>query len=340
MENEKINIYVPDYVADTLDNDASMFEVVKNDGRSINRNRFLSMLILGYSDMYASECQRAFDSIVRELVDHNIDEKQSREIAHDVLIKAVLPETHSKKGKNSTRFSLKPTKETESLLLDITYNQVRNASLSQYFCRMFVSYCKKPFFEREQIVFRDNYEKLKQACGQQKTIALSMTWDRKEMHEVVPYRIMAGKEGIFNYLLCGEVNRQNGLQETRSYRLSRILHVHPSKASLKLAESVQMRLDKMAYYAPQFSINEDIETCVRLTKEGTKNYNRIYYGRPRVERIVTEGDDALYFFKCSEDQIFLYFRRFLGDTAEVLSPSSLRKRMQVSFMNNLSMYER
>ena len=43
---DKINIYVPEHIGTVIDNDAELFEVLKKDGRTINRNRFLSLLIL------------------------------------------------------------------------------------------------------------------------------------------------------------------------------------------------------------------------------------------------------------------------------------------------------
>ncbi len=59
---EKINIYVPEHVGNLLDNDASMFEILKRDGWTINRNRFfvgleffhlnnLSLDYLGYTSI-------------------------------------------------------------------------------------------------------------------------------------------------------------------------------------------------------------------------------------------------------------------------------------------------
>ena len=68
-----------------------------------------------------------------------------------------------------------------------------------------------------------------------------------------------------------------------------------------------------------YAINDDEETCVRLTEIGKKNYNRIYFGRPNVERI--DGD--LYYFRCSRTQLEFYFRRF-GKDAVVLKPQQIK----------------
>ena len=57
---EKINIYVPEQIGVILDNDANPFEILKKDGKTINRNKFLSLLILGYQNSYVSEYQQSY----------------------------------------------------------------------------------------------------------------------------------------------------------------------------------------------------------------------------------------------------------------------------------------
>lgn len=63
---EKINIYVPDKVGWILENDASLFEIFKRDGRTVNKNRFLSMLITGFYGQYVQEYTQKYDAIKKE----------------------------------------------------------------------------------------------------------------------------------------------------------------------------------------------------------------------------------------------------------------------------------
>ena len=79
--------------------------------------------------------------------------------------------------------------------------------------------------------------------------------------------------------------------------------------------------------SPQFAINGDEEICVKLTAHGEKSFGRIYYGRPKVKRIEINDDERFYYFNCSEDQVYLYFRRFDGNDAVIIEPIELRKRM-------------
>ena len=153
---EKINVYVPENIGTMLENDATMFEVYKKDGRTINKNRFLGMLITGYYGDYVTEARAAFDSIVSAIDTKKLSVKEKEQIADSILRDVVLPAVPSRKGKNPARLSLKPTKDTEALIEQIMRDLGSEDYISQYFCRMFMSYCDKPFSKREQIIFKDN----------------------------------------------------------------------------------------------------------------------------------------------------------------------------------------
>ena len=336
---EKINIYVPEHIGTILDSDANLFEVMKKDGRTINRNRFLSMLITGYHNSYVIECQSAYEKIVAELISSGIEKARSNEIADKILKSVVLPEVPSRKGKNPSKLSLKPTKETEGLILDITNNLVGDDFISQYFCRMLMSYCEKQFSERERIIFRNNYELLQNACAEARPITFSTIWNLNVIHTVIPYKLATGHEEMFNYMLCAETDPEKGVQEAKVYRLNRVTRINYSWTSNQIEEEVQGYLNRMLRYGPQYIINDNDESCVRLTKSGQKNFSRIYYGRPQVDRIVEKPDGDYYYFKGSKDQIFFYFRRFSSDDVEIVSPICLRQKMADFHKNAYNNYK-
>lgn len=321
---EKINIYVPEHIGVTLDNDARMFEILKNDGTSVNRNRFLSMLISGYYNAYVSKCQRKKDAIIEVLVNYGVNESISSEISSSIIKNIILPEVPSRKGKNPTKLSLKPTKDTEGLILNILKDLGSDDYISQYFCRLFMSYCEQPFSTREQIIFKENYDKLKLACENHTPISFCTIWNKTVIHTVIPYKLAVGHEEMFNYLLCAESFEK---QEARTYRLNRISKIICCGGTNQIENSVTEHLDKMLKYGPQYMINDNEETCVRLTDAGKRNFSRIYYGRPQVDRIEEVDGNAYYYFRCSKDQIFFYFRRFGDNDAEIISPESLRKKI-------------
>ncbi len=324
---EKISIYVPKHISAQLDSDASMFEILKNDRQTINRNHFLSMLILGYHNSYVTECQNSYDLIEAELLSHGLEKDKSHEIADAIIKKVVLPYVPSRKSKNSLKLSLKPTKDTEGIINTIMSKLVENDSVSRYFCRMIMQYCEKPFSEREKIIFREKYSLLKNACEHNRPISFATIWEPKAIHEVIPYKLVVGKEEFYNYLLCAEFNKNTGNQEAKVFRLNRISSVNYERSINKVDERVIEFMNRMIKLGPQYIINDDDESCVLLTESGIKNYNRIYYGRPQVDRIEKKPEGHYYYFRCSKDQVFLYFRRFGYADAEIISPEPLRERM-------------
>ena len=324
---EKINVYVPENIGTMLENDATMFEVYKKDGRTINKNRFLGMLITGYYGDYITEARTAFDLIVSAIDTKKLSVKEKEQIADSILRDVVLPAVPSRKGKNPARLSLKPTKDTEALIEQIMRDLGSEDYISQYFCRMFMSYCDKPFNKREQIIFKDNYETLQQACNAKKSITFKTIWNAKNLHEVIPYRVVTGPEERFNYLLCAEINSTSGTQEAKTYRLNRIDRINYGRRMESIDDTVKHYLEMMIKYGPQYMINSDDESCVRLTDSGVRNFSRIYYGRPMVERVEERADGHYYFFKGSKDQVFFYFRRFGYEDAEIISPEPLRAKM-------------
>ena len=151
---------------------------------------------------------------------------------------------------------------------------------------MLISYCQKPFSERERIVFKNNYEKLIKYRKTQQPIYLSTVMEESVIHEVIPYAIACGPEEMFNYLLCQEENPNTHQPETQSYALRRIKHINSNDRSKLIHPHVREHLEIMIKKGPQYAINTDDEICVRLTETGLKLYNRmIYFGRPIYERM-------------------------------------------------------
>lgn len=337
---EKINVYVPENIGSMLESDASMFEVYKKDGRTINKNRFLGMLITGYYSDYVTEARSAYDRIVSAIGIEKLSIKEKEQIADSVLKKVILPDVPSRKGKNPARLSLKPTKDTDTLIEQIMLDLGGEDYISQYFCRMFMSYCEKPFSKREQIIFKKNFEILQEACGAERSIAFKTIWNTKNIHKVIPYKIVTGPEEMFNYLLCAEVNPSTGEQEAKTYRLNRIDRINYGRNMKSIDAMIRRHLDMMLQFGPQYMINDEEESCVRLTDSGARNFSRIYYGRPIVDRVEDRDDGHYYFFKGSKDQVFFYFRRFGYEDAEIISPKLLREKMVEFHSKACDMYER
>ena len=316
---------MPESITAILNNDAKMFEVYKKDGRTINRNRFLGKLITGYYDDYVEEERIAYHAIISAIETDKLIDEEKKQITDNIIKTIVHPALSSEKRKHSEKLSLKPTKDTKFLIMQIIDNLGSDDAISQYFCRMITSYCRNSFRKREQIIFKKNYEYLRNACKDNRNIIFNTIWNDQHFYEVVPYCVVTGPEEMFNYLLCAEIIPGTGEQKARAYRLNRIREIKSGKGVKSIDSTIRSYLDRMIRYGPQYEINN--EACVRLSSLGIELFNKIYFGRPRYERIEKEGNQNYYYFQCSEDQLFLYFKRFEKDTAEILYPMTLRERI-------------
>ncbi len=339
---DKIDIYVPENIGLMLEYDALMFEILKTDKKTnkttINKNKFLSMLIVGYYKDYVSEAKSAKEAILATIDTDKISTDEKETIANNILNNIVLPVAPSRKGKNPKKLSLKPTTATETLIKQIERDN--DGYPSQYFCRMFMSYCSKPFSQRERIIFKDKYDTIHNACKSCQIISFRTIWNQNNLHEVIPYKIVTGSEEMFNYLLCSEINPVTNKQETKSYRLNRIFATINCSENIGIIDNdVKEHLEMMIKYGPAYCINDDEETQVRLTNDGVRDFNRIYFGRPIVDDIKEHDGVYDYYFKGSKDQIYFYFRRFGNGDAEIISPVSLRTKMIDFHAKAINKYE-
>lgn len=338
MENEKINVFVPKETAETLEKDARTFELFKRDSMTVNMNRFLSQLLTGYYDMYTVAYENMRDQITSVLEETGFHNGPQQSVAADLLIKRVLfADPPKKKGQLAKRISLKPTASTMPILNNIE-KHLNGDTMSRYLCRLFTSYTQKPLNERERIIFKPTYDLLQRACKTRHPFSFTTNWRTEVIHEVLPYCIDISKEELHNYLLCQEYIPDRNTYEARTYRLNRISQAQLSAKSIPEDEDVRRHLDMMRHYGPQYPINNDEECCVRLTEEGIHLFNRIYFGRPELDRIEKKENAVYYYFKCSQFQLYTYFRRFDQDHAIIVYPDSLRQMMINSYQMALDTY--
>lgn len=298
---DKINVYVPTRVKDRLYEDARLFEVFKRGRQSINPNRFLNLLVTGYSQTYAEEYNDTKTRLIRELAASGIDALSSETAASRIMKNVLFPVEQKRAGRNLCRLPLKPSAANEGCFLEIVESLTAEDSLSGYLCRMLQSYCEKASAERERIIHSESYAVLASAIEGREMVSFSTPWSRDYVHRVIPFKLAVGQSEQFNYLLCAE--EVDGVQEARAYRLCRVMHPRKARSSATLKDDVRVHLKEMSKHGPQFAINEDVEACVRLTEEGVNSFMRIYSGRPVQDCVERKGDDYLYHFSCSQDQI-------------------------------------
>lgn len=338
---DKIIVYVPEEMTERLKRDAKQFEVFKKDGYSINMNRLLNQIVLGHYDAFVSERRQLTETVFSELQGDVADSTQRRKVAARIARAISLPTPEDRRIKSPKRLSLKPTKDTESIVLEVRNNLKEDSDpqkLSRYFYSMLRSYSLRAPFERELIVFKKNAALLQEACKSREVVAFATTRNRNVIHHVVPYKLVSGHDDQLNYLLCYE--KDNTERPAMTFRLGRINQPRVTGVAGSIPDDVVSHLELMESYGPQYAINEDDEKCVRLTTQGVEDYERsIYHGRPRHERQeALEDGSVLYHFKCSSAMLFNYFKRFGPGLVEVVEPTSLRNDIIKFHIDSLKAY--
>ena len=318
-DSEKRKITVPESTKSVLERDARQFELFKKDSRTININRLLNLIVENYYNCYNDMLDKKMTLILEQMKEYHLNDHQAEELARAIISNVFLPQISKNKGKKKPFLSFKPTNATETIVKLIHSSAGGSESISSYYCKMLMSYCAMPIYEREKIVFKKNHDIITEAIVNKRGISFSTIWN-EALHTVVPYALQVGKDEMFNYLICAELNGNNEIIETRSYRLNRIKDPKKGSRFAVIDDRTKERLERMKLYGAQYAINDDETTGVRLTIKGQKLYNRIYFGRPQIERI----DNDIYYFNCSKTQLEYYFRRF-GKEAMILYPESLKQ---------------
>ena len=337
-DTDKIYIYIhPVYIA-KMEDDARRFEVLKKDGH-INMNNFYERLILGFYEEYSKQENRITNRIIESLSDLNAPDATKHLVADSILQTVIHSEEILNESAKRKRISYRPTRNASKMLDSILKLHAGKKGVSQYFAEMMVSYCKLPMSKRERIIHKENFDKLVRLlqpdCSSRISLVLKDSFE--VTREVIPYKIAVGKDEMFNYLLCAEISNNKVIAS--SFRINRMEGIVVAPGDATIPYIVKNYLEKMEINGPQYQINSDVETCVRLTDRGVRNYRRINYGRPTEIRIDDKDNAHYYYFRCSFDQLYLYFRRF-GKDAEVLYPDPLRERMKDFYIKATSVYEK
>lgn len=291
--------------------------------------RFLSLLIIGYYYKYTEECshrKKQLGKLIDDCMSLSSSEQRD-ELCERINSELLLPELPKRKKIGYKKLSLKPTAATSTIIGTINEELGYRDSLSQYFCRMLMNYCEKPLYERERIIFSENYDFFTRACKNRALVSFSLIWHPEIIYSAIPYEIVTSHEEMMNYVLCQTRSPETDEPKATVFRLSRIKNPCMSGKTDTLSDTVVSRLERMKKYAPQYPIDFDDEICVRLSDEGEELYRKMYYSRPMYEHIEHKQNRHYYYFNCSGSQVLFYFQRFGWGNAEILSPAPLREKM-------------
>ena len=321
---EKIKIYVPQEIESTLTRDADFFEFYKKD-RSLNRNDFLNTLISNYFDSYSHNDNTLSGKLEEIFRDELRDDSELSSVSARLLNAIKDYQYSSPDARSDVTISVKPTKKSAGIIDFIQANCLSDISLSGYFRNMFSSYCQLPQDRRERIIFKDKFDVISRAISENRMVYFT-TSKSTERHEASPYAIARSQEELFNYLIC----IYNG--SPFSFRMTRIQNVRILNKTASFSDEQKQLLEKTRQ-VPQFAYTQKEEICVRLTQRGINMFNKIYSYRPKPIRVLKD----LYYFDCTQAQIYHYFIRF-GKNARIIYPESLRLWFYNDYVNAVKQY--
>lgn len=348
-EQRKVDFYPTPELFQSIRNDTELFEIFKKDNvKSImeqNINEFLNRLLHGYFSDYLNELNGYSSHIAKILRDLNIEEDTINNVINSMSSEVVFTD-NIKSGKKDTKSSIKhryfkTTARYGTLniieLIDSKY-LAKNPNLSEYICKMLKFYFSKPLYKREQIIFSDEYSTISECC-QKNCIRFRYTYDNKT-YTVMPYRIFTGKEQMFNYVFCYGLD-EDGKSKNYSFRLSRMTCIQKSYSSIPYPSDIKDKFGLTKKLGASYAINDELEeTCVLLTPAGKRSFKHIYFGRPKVDRNeITPAGNYRYYFICSTEQLYRYFRRFNPGEAIIEYPTTLRDRIIDFHVKSLEGYE-
>lgn len=312
---EKIKIYVTERIESVLEKDAEGFEFFKSDGRTVNKNALLTKLIVNYHTNFTEQQTVLMNFLKNKMKSVSANEKTLNDLCFDLSEK--LSGFDIVRGEKFDRMvSLKPTKESESVIEYIEEYCLMGRTLSEYFRSMFASYASLPQDKREQIIFKTQYDAIRQAIKDKKCVFVTTTRNENKRYELSPYDIATSKEEMHCYVL-------GFIWSCNPMRLSRIKSVTQIAKDARFSKKQIETFEKMKLFGPQFRYGlDDGEVLVELTQNGINKFGNIYVHRP----IPTKVEGNRYYFECSHMQVVQYFERF-GEDAKVIYPNSVREEI-------------
>lgn len=327
---EKIRISISSYTYDILLKDMDSFEILKKSGE-VNKNEFLNRLIINYVDEYLMMSKTQLRTIERIIGKHtDLDEYDKVNLTNEIFASVKSLMVVKNVDESSVIISLKPIKESESIIDFIINEQIDNQSISSFFRQMFDSYVGMTQNLRERIIFKDVYNTLIKSLDLNKKVFVTFRSETGKPITGSLYCVKDNKEEMFNYCLFDA----NGRPQT--VRLCHIKSVkiinEPAHISNKIIPLFDFQIENSLAYPVG---EKDLEIVkVKVDEIGKKMFKKTYLYRPKVYK--KEGD--IYYFKASHQQILNYFKRF-GGNAIIISPQYLKDKMQRYYKESYFMYK-
>ena len=316
---EKIRISVSKYTYDILLKDMEYFEIYKPNGE-INKNEFLNRLIINYADDFTLDTKEQWDEVVK-LVDKytSLDQYDRANLTGEIISSLKDNFFFRNIDDESKIISLKPTKESSSLIEYLINEEINNQSISSFFREMFDSYVNMVQTMRERIIFEKEFKIISKSLEKNRKVFIKLKNDKSVPIVGSVYAVVDSKEELFNYILLDVDGK------IQTIRLARIALVKIMNEPASFNQDILPLMDYQIENGVQFTVSEqDMEVVkVKMSERGLKLYRKMYLYRPNY----FEVDGDIFLFKGSHEKIFNYFKRF-GKDAIIVHPAYLKERME------------
>lgn len=309
---QKQNIYLSINTFNDLLKDMRDFEVFDNKGE-INKSDFINRLICNYSKEYIDEITKLADSTKTELEkiikDDSIDFK---EIATRTVM-TVLSKDTDKSVKHNKILSFRVKKKYLATIASVICRVPYEMDLSSFLRNMILSYLSLPIYKREQVIYKEEIEKLNYAIENGIDISIDYrTGNGIKTHIVSPYSIDRSAYELRNYLIVESHKKETPyIMSLKIFRISNIILLDLQKSHF--ADDFKTKYKAMKRNGIAYPINEISIKKVKMDETALSIFNAKYLERPALIKY----EDGVAFFDCSESQLNFYFNPF-GDSVNIL----------------------
>ena len=322
MEKENFNVKVSNKIIEILDRDMETFNQ-KNRNSMINKIIFTYLKIKNEDDIQ--------EKILNDIKKIEADISKEKEKKIKEIIKKNIYETLTIKKGNSKLVNFHLNKKTFDECKSLGENS--NYFDTEFFRVVFEWYTLKAKYKREQILFHEEIEMLKEAINKKYELEFNIKANDGKLVKIkdsYPFGIFESKDENFNYLVTVG---KNG--ETYSTRISNMRNVSLIRKVFSVSKEVEEKAKKRIenkYYG----MGNTVQCKIEFTEEGYSNYKTISHLRPKPEEV--DEKNRVLSFREPEDSLFFYFKQF-GGNIKVLEPQTLKNRLKEFYKKALENYE-
>lgn len=313
--------------------DKQLHDIVMSDKERFhfkgNKSILFRTIILNHYPSYSNEKSFLKDIVKNEIIgidnSVNFSDIDYANIAWQIAKKIDSTSIFQKaKQKNKEKVNIR----NGSFNQDISFilNSVpSDVTQTEYLGDIIKSYCSKPQYEREQIIFKEAFQDINLALenSQQITIKYVSNSDPEpRMRTIHPKLLTTSSEKLFNYLLY-KVDDGKQAPYASSIHLYNVIRVNAEAKSCYFEDEIEKTFERMLINGPQFSIRDNTIYKIHLSSKGINLFKQSYLERPHPMDI-SKPEEGIFYFDCSKLQFENYFGPFYKEMT-VLEPIEYAK---------------